>query len=217
MKHDADATLPELSCFMGPPESADALYHSVLDELLGCRRLLDLGSGRGRFLELAKARGFEVVGVDRDPRLAAESTRRGIEMVEADIMEYVGTCPEADAVTAVHVIEHFAPGDAMRLLRRAARCLTPGGRLALVTPNFSDVSVAREVFWLDPTHVRPYPPALLQELLSESGLQLVKVVTTGGVRIGRRARLALPFERLRHGRQFGRPNTVAVAERPLVS
>ena len=48
-----------------------------------------------------------------------------------------------------------------------------GGRLLVVTPNSRNLIVLSEVFWLDPTHVRPYPRALVERLGRAAGFTTV--------------------------------------------
>lgn len=63
--------------------------------------------------------------------------------------------------------------DVLDLLRAARAALAPGGRLVLVTPNARDLRVIGETFWLDPTHVRPYPMMLLDSMLRSTGYDVV--------------------------------------------
>jgi SAM-dependent methyltransferase len=61
----------------------------------------------------------------------------------------------------------------MALIAACARVLEPGGRLLIATPNACNLIVLEETFWLDPTHVRPYPRALLERMGSAEGLHVV--------------------------------------------
>jgi SAM-dependent methyltransferase len=61
-----------------------------------------------------------------------------------------------------HVVEHCDGATTMALIAACARVLEPGGRLLIATPNARNLIVLEETFWLDPTHVRPYPRALLE-------------------------------------------------------
>jgi hypothetical protein len=117
-------------------------------------------------------------------------------------------------VTLIHLIEHFAPQQASELLAASAQRLAPGGRLIIVTPNYADWSVASQIFWLDPTHVRPYPLLLLTQYLSANGLNVIHSSTRQLVRLGVRRALARPLGRMRFGKEFERMNLVVVAERP---
>lgn len=59
------------------------------------------------------------------------------------------------------------------MIRQFQRVMKKGGRLILITPNASDLRTS-ERFWLDPTHVRPYPEKLLVLLLQRAGFKVIK-------------------------------------------
>lgn len=203
--------LSQPSRFMGAPQDADPLYGTLLRGLDPPGLLVDLGSGRGRFLAHAQRKGFDVLGVEQDAGSVADCIRQGVPAVQADIFAWLRESDvAADAISAIHVVEHFEPARVSQLLTGIKARLRPGGKVMLVTPNFRDWSVVRESFWLDPTHVRPYPPGLLVAMAGEVGLSAVSVATTAGVRRGLRARALLPAQRLRYGAQFGKLNAVVI-------
>lgn len=203
------------SMFMGPAENSDPLHRMLLTRMGKSGLHVDLGSGRGRFLQLSRSSGNDILGVDSDIGSVEDCRRRGIETVHAEVLSFLETsCPPASTISAVHLIEHLPPNVAMRLLCLCAEKLLPGGRLILVTPNFADWSVASNSFWLDPTHVRPYPAPLLEHMLTTAGLIPIESFAVCGVKLGRKTRLLMPLRRIRYGRQFGRPNTVAIGEKP---
>jgi hypothetical protein len=70
------------------------------------------------------------------------------------------------------VIEHLHPSDAIEFLSQAVRVLKTKSRLVLITPNTKDLRTT-ERFWLDITHVRPYPEKLLRVLLQREGFQSI--------------------------------------------
>lgn len=131
--------------------------------------VVELGFGQGYFLEAARAVGIRAIGVDRDSDLVAEGLRGGFDVREGDVRDLQTLIPETvDGMFAAHVIEHLQPGDVGSLLSAAARAVRPGGLLLLATPNMQDWRVASEWFWLDPTHVRPYPSGAVKQLLDPS-------------------------------------------------
>ena len=96
-------------------------------------RLLDMGSGRGRFLGAAKAVGWAVVGIELDQAwlelLAGDSASRS-SSGDAVSPSVGGTF---DAITMWHVLEHLP--DPRAALDRAAALLRPGGTLIVSVPN----------------------------------------------------------------------------------
>ena len=134
----------------------------------------DLGCGRGEWLELLGEWGVEATGVDLNAPNVAGMRARGLNVHHADALGWLQAQPEASlaAVTSFHVIEHLPFGALLRLVQEARRVLMPGGRLIMETPNPENVIVATQTFWLDPTHVRPLPPALLEVVVIDAGLEI---------------------------------------------
>lgn len=137
--------------------------------------VLDLGCGLGLFLELLQSHGFQPHGLDLDPDRAARSGARvGCEVACADALRYLaGKTGAFDGIFASHVIEHLCPGDAERLIALSQAALRPGGTMVVITPNCTARQVITEAFWLDTTHVRPYPLALLRKIMERSGLDVI--------------------------------------------
>ena len=145
----------------------------------GRRRVVDLGSGRGTFLELMREHGIGAYGVDLDPRMVAESAQRGLEATEGDALDHLRAQPDRsiDGVHARHVAEHVLPGELVSLLREARRALKPGSPIVFVTPNPATLTVGGSSFWLDPSHVRPIPPELFRFYLEVEGFVDVAIRT----------------------------------------
>lgn len=131
-------------------------------------RVLDVGFGRGAFLDTATAAGLEVVGIDRDRDLVEAARKRGHQAILGDASEVENLLAGEifDEVMMSHIIEHLSPTEAAYLLSSLADRSRPGSRLIIVTPNMSDWRVTSEWFWMDPTHVRPYRAAAVRELVN---------------------------------------------------
>lgn len=127
--------------------------------------IADIGFGQGHFLEAARARGLRPIGVDRDERLVADAKERGYDAIVADARQLREVIGAVDGAVASHLIEHLPPDDVARFLSDLADVVRPKGALVLATPNLGDWRVASEWFWNDPTHVRPYPPGSIMQLL----------------------------------------------------
>jgi SAM-dependent methyltransferase len=113
---------------------------------------------------------------------------RGVKAIESDIFAHLDGLQDAclGGIFCSHLLEHLVPNDALRLLRECYRVLRPSGSLVLVTPNSLDLRVIMQTFWLDLTHVRLYPGALLQPLLKEIGFAFAEYYDDKYTRYGGR-------------------------------
>jgi SAM-dependent methyltransferase len=152
---------------------------SFLDHFAGRKRVVDLGCGRGIFLDLLRERGIGGYGVDVDTRMVAQARERGLEAFEQDALAHLESLPakSVDGVYARHVAEHVLPGDLVAMLRALRRALQPGSPVVFVTPNVSNLSVGAHTFWMDPSHLRPIPPDLFRFYLEVEGFTGVAVRT----------------------------------------
>ena len=139
---------------------------------------IDLGCGRGEWLELTGELGFDTYGVDLDEGMLAACRERGLNAQQADALKTLRELP-ADStalISAFHVVEHMAFGDVQVLVREALRVLKPGGLLILETPNPENLVVGSSSFYLDPSHERPIPSELLSFVVEHAGFHRNKVV-----------------------------------------
>lgn len=143
--------------------------------------VVDLGCGRGEWLELLRNQGYQTLGVDSNPAMVATATSRGLKVHEGDIAEFLATTPDASlaALTAFQVVEHLPLAQLGTLFEQAWRTLQPGGLLLLETPNPENLQVAAYSFWLDPTHQRPLPPPTLLNLAQHFGFIDCRIERSG--------------------------------------
>lgn len=104
-------------------------------------KLLDVGCGAGSFLILARASGWDVVGLDPDPEAVAQANKQGLKVFEGAIEYFDGKSELFDVITLNHVIEHVH--DPVRVLESCHALLKPGGQLWLETPNIESIGHAR--------------------------------------------------------------------------
>ncbi|MDL2356719.1 MAG: class I SAM-dependent methyltransferase [Pseudomonadota bacterium] len=141
-------------------------------------RALDIGCGRGEWLEVAGAAGFEARGVDIDDAMLAAARQRGLAVQTADGLQTLRALGDASLamVSAFHVVEHIAFDDVRALIAEALRVLQPGGLLILETPNPENLVVGASSFYRDPSHLRPLPPELLSFAAEHAGFARQRVV-----------------------------------------
>ena len=148
--------------------------------------VLDVGCGSGIFLELLQERQVNGIGIDTSAEVLRDSIAKGLHIEHGDALSYLKKKKNLyDGIMLSHIIEHLHPPDLINLLELANKRLKPNGRVIVITPNFKDIDVATSTFWLDITHVRPYPLPLLKQLFEYSGFSVVSMGNdpdTGGGR-----------------------------------
>ena len=111
-------------------------YVPYADRFSAGTRVLDVGCGRGEFMELVAQRGATPVGVDADQAMVNWVRDRGFNAEIGDAVAYLREhADEFDGIFNAHMVEHLAAEQMVELVRAAAGALRPGGRLIVVTPS----------------------------------------------------------------------------------
>jgi O-antigen chain-terminating methyltransferase len=133
---------------------------------------LDLGCGRGEWLEILRAAGIPASGIDLNRDFVSGCRQNGLDVTEGDILSILRSVPDQSrsVVTAFHVLEHISFQDLVELVDQAVRMLKPGGVAIFETPNPHNLFVSSNNFYLDPTHRRPLPSELLRFVIEARGL-----------------------------------------------
>ncbi len=143
----------------------------------GNKRLLDLGCGRGEWLDLLRAWGHAPEGVDCNAAMVDGCFERGHKVHLGDALAFLRAQPEAsfDAVSAFHLIEHLPLQVLIALFDEALRVLRPGGFVLFETPNPENLQVGACNFYLDPTHLNPIPPAVAEFIAQQRGFARAEI------------------------------------------
>lgn len=139
---------------------------------------VDLGCGRGEWLELLGENGFDIQGVDIDEAMLQACRERGLNVKAGDALSFLRSLPDESqcVVSGFHIVEHLAFDDVRKINDEAMRVLKPGGLLILETPNPENLMVGCSWFYRDPTHIKPIPTELLAFVSEYAGFTRVKVV-----------------------------------------
>jgi O-antigen chain-terminating methyltransferase len=145
--------------------------------------VVDLGCGRGEFLDLLRERCIEASGIEADPELVAAGRARGLDVREGDAVAELHLAPDASlgGIVAFQVIEHLPFARLLELLALARRKLRPGGLLLLETVNVQSVFPWTRAWSMDPTHRHPVHPQTLRFLAEQAGFRDVETVFSGPV------------------------------------
>ena len=186
-----------------PPENpeTDAFYAALEDQFRGSRSLikerlaaylphlralqkkfaeaeaLDVGCGRGEWLEILKENGIAARGVDLNAPMVEQCRACGLEAAQGDALAFLGELPDASLalVSGFHIIEHLPFPKLLQLFQESARVLRPGGIAIFETPNPEFPRVSSYTFHLDPTHRHPIPHELLSFIGTYAGFASVQI------------------------------------------
>lgn len=143
----------------------------------GGKPVLDLGCGRGEWLELLKDLDIPALGVDTNSHQIEEVLAAGHNVKLADAMQ---TLQNADtgsyaAITAFHLIEHLPFETVLWVARESLRVLAPGGILLFETPNVRNILVGATSFHNDPTHLSPCTDPVLRVAFEICGYDQIDI------------------------------------------
>lgn len=140
-------------------------------------KVLDLGCGRGEFLELCRDNGIEAQGIDLNEQMVEICIDKGLECQKGDILESLAERQDKTlgGIFSSQVIEHLSPQHLKKLIELAYFKLTPGGHVILETINPSSVFALVQIYFLDLTHQKPIHPQTLKFLLESTGFEEVEI------------------------------------------
>jgi O-antigen chain-terminating methyltransferase len=163
--------------FRGSEESIQTRLREYLPLFAGAANVVDLGCGRGEFLQLLEGEGIPARGVDRNHEMIAAARAHGLDAVQGDALAFLDASPAESlgGVIATQVIEHLEPAYLLRLLRAVHRSLKPGSPIVIETINPACWLAFFSSYLRDLTHVRPVHPETLQYLLRANGFERVSL------------------------------------------
>ena len=140
-------------------------------------KALDVGCGRGEWIELLGEKGYDARGIDLNRVMVAKSQELGLDAKEYDVIEYLKTL-EAESlsvITGFHIIEHLPFKVLMQMYKESYRVLKKEGMVIFETPNPENIVVGACNFYMDPTHLNPLVPQSSEFMLKTIGFSKVEI------------------------------------------
>lgn len=193
----------QLAAFLNEDDHRlDAMYASFEDQFRGTREdiknrqriylpliqecqagastapVLDVGCGRGEWLELLRDQQLIGRGVEMNRVFVRQCQEEGLDVVAEDAIAYLRSLPDCSlgAITGFHIIEHLPTRSLIALFDEALRVLQPGAIAIFETPNPGNLLVGSCNFYMDPTHRNPLPGPLSRYLIEARGFVRARII-----------------------------------------
>lgn len=159
--------------FRGAPEEIRARMNEYAPDFTGAVDVLDVGCGRGEFLDVLKEHGVPARGLDINPEMVKVCQMRGLDVVEGDVVSYLEGLDDGSlgGLFSAQVVEHLRPEYLIRLLELSYQKLRPGSQIVLETINPACWVAFFDGYIRDITHAQPLHPDTLTYLLHATGFQ----------------------------------------------
>ncbi len=140
--------------------------------------VLDVGCGRGEWLEILKSKQVRSSGIDINKTMVDFCSSLGLDAKQGDAIAYLKSLPARSlgGVTAFQVVEHIPFEGLVLFLKECRRVLIPNGFVLFETPNPENYRVGSCDFYYDMTHINPIPPAALGFLLGNTGFTKMETI-----------------------------------------
>ena len=163
--------------FRGPREEIRERLNVYAPIFRGASDVLDIGCGRGEFLDVLRGAGVSARGVDSNHEMADTCRDRGLQATAGDALQYLSAQDDESlgGLFAAQVVEHLPPDYLLQLLELGYRKLRPGSRIILETINPACWYAFFSSYLRDVTHAQPLHPETLQHFMTASGYQAVDI------------------------------------------
>ena len=169
--------------FRGPREAIKESQKGYVKYFEGKDYVVDLGCGRGEFLEVLKEHGVDALGVDLSDQFIEYCKGLGLNVIKEDAITYLYNHENIGGIFASQLIEHLGTDKMIEFCRLAYQKLADGAYFILETPNPSSLAIFTHAFYIDPSHQKPIHPLTVQYILECAGFRSVQVVYTPGSRL----------------------------------
>lgn len=163
--------------FRGSEEDIKKRQEIYLKYFKSKKDVLDIGCGRGEFLEILRENGVRARGVEIDGRMVDYCKNKKLDVVLSDGVEYLESLPDKSlgGIFVAQVIEHLPPAKINKLVQLAYKKLKKDSYLVIETVNPLSFTSFHN-FFLDPTHIFPVHPQLIEFLMSSAGFKKIEII-----------------------------------------
>ena len=159
--------------YRGSQEEITKKLYSYVEYFENCDNVLDIGCGRGEFLEILKEKNISASGIDIEDNMVSMCKEKGLNVKKADALEYLNSLEDNSlgGIIINQVIEHMEPNYLIEVIKAAYRKLKPEAHFVAETINPQSMIVFTEAYFMDLSHKRMLHPYTVQFLLESNGFK----------------------------------------------
>lgn len=163
--------------FRSPPNVVKKHQSIFLRFFSGCKGVLDIGCGRGEFLELLTERGIGCEGVDFNGDMVEHCGKKGLNVRQADAISYLEDLSDdsLDGIFTDDMVEHLDVSYLLHMLRLCGKKLKEGRYMVAKTVNPLSWTAFANIYLLDNTHKTPLHPETMRYFMESSGFGKVAI------------------------------------------
>lgn len=164
--------------FRGNQDNIKKRQQKYLQYFADKQNVIDIGSGRGEFLELLRDEGIPATGVDNNIQMISLCHGKGLTVVQQDALSYLNDLKpgSVSGVFASHFVEHVTSEYLLQFLIASRAAMSKDGILICESPNPLSLSIFARAFYIDPTHLRPVHPEELRFMYEQAGFNKVEFI-----------------------------------------
>ena len=138
--------------------------------------LIDVGCGRGEWLQRCQKKFFKSFGIESDPDMARICRDHDLSVIEGDAIYELSKLEDdsISVITIFHVIEHLEYYKLQKLIAECQRILSDDGLLIMETPSIDNLIVSTKSFYIDHTHINHINSDSISFYLEKAGFSNVK-------------------------------------------
>lgn len=159
--------------YRGPETVIRGRQNAYLEAFRGRQDVVDIGCGRGEFLELLRDNNITARGVELGTDQYLLCREKGLDVVQQDLFTFLESQPDASlgGLFSAQVIEHMTASAQLRFVALAYQKCSSGSPVIFETINPECVYALVHNFFVDPTHIRPVHPGMLKFAMESQGFR----------------------------------------------
>ncbi len=164
--------------FRGDEQEVSWRFDKYIKYFKDKKKVLDVGCGRGEFLDACAHHGVGAIGVDLDEKICKYVKTKGHKVLCEDAIGYLEglSVGSLDGVFAAHLLEHLTEKDLLKIVSLFYDKLSFGDHCVIETPNAESLEAMSKWFYLDPTHRKPLHPRFLEFVFNGAGFSKVEIL-----------------------------------------